>query len=123
MSGGSGPSVALQIPSSPFVIVTGCAPLRISPVMRISVALGAYTRTVIVRSRLTSGETTGGPCGPPRPPPGGCAPGGGGVCADAVRQNSTTAMSDQPARRTMGAILILVATPRLYTESPCGGGL
>src|SRR5947207_9874881 len=58
MSGSNGPTVTLQTSLSPFVIAF--APPGHSPETVTSVALGARTRNVTVRSAWTSGEFGGG---------------------------------------------------------------
>ena len=55
--------MAVQIPSSPFVITFPGLAVASSPVTVTSVAFGASSRTVTVRSGFTSGDTTTGPVG------------------------------------------------------------
>ncbi len=64
------------------------------PLRRTFCACGAERRNVIRRSARTSGDTTGGVWGPPRPPGAGAAwaggaGGGGCCCADATRTETS----------------------------------
>ena len=72
MSGGSGPTVTLQMPSSPLVIGWGLP--SSSPEAVTCCAFGANSLTVMFPSALTSGETVRRPAPPAAP----AAPSAGG---------------------------------------------
>src|SRR6187431_2832558 len=111
MSGTSGPTVTVQIPSAPLVI--GCGLPSSSPLAVTWVALGARYRSVSVLSAPISGETTVGPRAP-RPPPAGGAAGG---CARAADATSVNASPSPAARRitvtSMGPVQSNKMDPRL----------
>src|SRR5258708_3928443 len=109
MSGASGPTVTVQMPSAPFVI--GCGLPSSSPLTVTCDAFGARYRRVTVRSAPISGEITEGPP-PPPPPRAGTEPATGPGVLGRSDEAGTASLYFHQNPYTAGGDKMIVSTPR-----------